>query len=713
MKRDILKRSAKQFVLDRLDTRRFFALSSPTAEVDERLNELFITAINGLDVVGKAQVDNLSVKDDAVLIEAWPIAREGLSLVEHGLKGLGFQQLPAFGGEVVRGYLPIIAVQKLPTLLGLRVAEPVVLPTLESRFHAFAREYQEMINRGTGGDSLIRIDASAFDTAPLTEAIKAAGGTVLAVADRLVNAELLASRLDKLADVPGLIAVKPAAVASTSSGPSLTQGDAAMSADDIRQAASAGLNVSGYGVTVGVISDSLGSFTNGLSGDQTAGELPNSIFVPSGQSGVGQDEGRAMLQIVHDVAPSANLAFATGFSGEAQMATNIATLAGVGTGKGDADIIVDDVRYFDEPFFQDGILTRAVDAATTPVTGTGARPARTYVTAAGNYGLNSYESPFITGTQYAAGTFGAQFRGGRAHDFDTGSGVDNFQEITLAPGEEFKPVLQWDEPYATQTAAGTASCQNDVDFYLLDPTKAPGSEVVRFSTDSNYTNDPYEDLNYKNISGTTQTLRVMIVRYAGNSPGLLKYIDTSTTQNDFDSSYIEHATASSTIFGHASAYAALAVAASPFSNTGTLEPYSSRGNTTLLFDDYGARLSTPDIRPGPDVTGPDGGNVSSRFSTTFVQDSAIDSETAYPNFFGTSAAAPHVAAVAALMIEGSYISMEPFGPGYAPENGLYDMLYKSAQPVGASLPIDAGAGFVRADRAVARARQDCLPHRRS
>ena len=91
------------------------------------------------------------------------------------------------------------------------------------------------------------------------------------------------------------------------------------------------------------------------------------------------DEGRAMLQIVHAVAPGASLAFYTAEDSEADFATGIGALAAAG-----ATVIADDVAYFDEPFFQDGIVAQAVDA----VEAKGVA----YFSAAGNDGTLSYEN---------------------------------------------------------------------------------------------------------------------------------------------------------------------------------------------------------------------------------------------------------------------------------------------------------------------------------
>ena len=60
-----------------------------------------------------------------------------------------------------------------------------------------------------------------------------------------------------------------------------------------------------------------------------------------------------MLQIVHDVAPAAQLFFATADVSEADFASNILALRNA---PNNCDIIIDDVVYFDEPVFQDGIV---------------------------------------------------------------------------------------------------------------------------------------------------------------------------------------------------------------------------------------------------------------------------------------------------------------------------------------------------------------------
>ena len=122
--------------------------------------------------------------------------------------------------------------------------------------------------------------------------------------------------------------------------------------------------VDGTGITVGVLSDSYDNRKGGAATDVTNGELPGTtntcghthpLRLADEGSG-GSDEGRAMSQIVHDLAPGADLTFASAFNGEQRFADNIRGLAAAG-----AKVIVDDVTYFDEPMYQDGVVGAAVE----------------------------------------------------------------------------------------------------------------------------------------------------------------------------------------------------------------------------------------------------------------------------------------------------------------------------------------------------------------
>ena len=141
-----------------------------------------------------------------------------------------------------------------------------------------------------------------------------------------------------------------------------------------------GLSVNGSGIKVGVLSDSFNDL-GGAAADEADGALPSAsnIDVIKDLASGGTDEGRAMMQIIHDIAPGASLAFYTAFDSEQDFANGILALAAAG-----AKVIVDDVSYFDEPFFQNGVVAQAIQK----VEAEGV----VYVTAAGNDASNGYQA---------------------------------------------------------------------------------------------------------------------------------------------------------------------------------------------------------------------------------------------------------------------------------------------------------------------------------
>ena len=124
-----------------------------------------------------------------------------------------------------------------------------------------------------------------------------------------------------------------------------------------------------------------------------------------------------------------------------------------------------------------------------------------------------------------------------------------------------------------------------------------------------------------------------------------------------------------------------------------LETFSSIGGTPILFDISGNRLQPAEIRSKPNVVGPDGG------STTFFYSSDSDGD-GFPDFFGTSASAPHVAAVAALMLEANP-GLLPLDIYSAMESTAVDMDDPGTSGFDTGVDFATGHGFVQADAAIA------------
>ncbi|MDT5293971.1 MAG: hypothetical protein QOJ76_851, partial [Acidobacteriota bacterium] len=259
--------------------------------------------------------------------------------------------------------------------------------------------------------------------------------------------------------------------------------------------------VDGTGVKIGILSDGV----RNLAASQASGDIGPVTVLP-GQSGTatGQcaatsscDEGTAMLEIVHDLAPGAQLFFATAFGGTANMAQNIRNLRAAG-----CDIIVDDVFYFAETPFQDGqapgVLSPnnegIVAQAVADVTAGGAL----YFSSAGNSGNKNdgtsgvWEGDFVDGGAATGVLAGA----GRVHLFPGGS---TFDTVTVAGSGAY--VLNWGEPIGGATS--------DYDIYALN---AAGTAVVSAGTSDQSVpgRDPIELMNVSAVN-----TRIVIVKFAG------------------------------------------------------------------------------------------------------------------------------------------------------------------------------------------------------
>jgi hypothetical protein len=534
-----------------------------------------------------------------------------------------------------------------------------------------------------------------------------------------------------------------AAMPRTRSSVVATQGDFAQKSSVMR-ANYPGLT--GAGVTVGVLSDSFNcfaqyagssvpasgfngyapfGFTATYSDDQqpSSGEAAATSAMPSGVSVVKEascmnygapeqlpftDEGRAILQIIHAIAPGAGLSFYTAVNTEADFANGITTLASNG-----AKVIDDDVGYPDEPFFQDGLIAQAINTV--------AAQGVAYFSSAGNDGHLSYEN--TTPAFTVAGT-GSQSNE-KLLNFDP-SGATSTTTLPLSipqlfPGEFIFLVVGWDQPYVTGSpnSGGATSaidiCIQGAGADLITDNNSFPNPITSCTGASSLHKDPVQFLiigNPASAKAYTAAVNVTITIGLVNGttvPGRLKFVleddgAGSTINSPFN-------TNSPTMQGHPSAATAAAVGAAFYFKTpqcgttpATLETYSSAGGDPILFDTSGNRLSTPEVRQKPDFVGPDGVN------NTFLGDTLADEKrsittsiagcvdnASFPNFFGTSAAAPHAAAAAALMLQ-SNPTLTPTQIISAMQNSALSMSSSSS----GTYDYNDGHGFLQIDAAFAQ-----------
>ena len=534
--------------------------------------------------------------------------------------------------------------------------------------------------------------------------LREAGGRVLSASRPYQSATVavLPADLGGIASVPGVESVQavraPIVRAVECDGGSvISEGLAQMNVTQaVREA------TKGAGVTVGVLSDSFDTATKAADGgeiatkaatDVSTGDLPGApecggpatevqVVGSDFKSGQVADEGRAMLQIVHDIAPEAKLEFATAFEGEELFAKNIEALWEAG-----AEVIVDDVAYLEEPFFQEGPVANAIRKVT--------EGGATYLSAAGNDNLfdgegnefASWEAPKYrdAGRCPAAIAALAEFNSTHCLDFNPGSPSDTTFGIRVQAGETLTVDLQWSEPWG---GVGT-----DLDAFLLD---AEGRLLTRSIADNvGSTQQPSEIVQWENRSSSDRVVQLVVNRFSGGSPRL----KLALLQNGRGVSGTEYPASGGgdvvgpTIFGHAGSADAIAVGAveyavDPLSPDAAPEEYSSRGPSTLYFEPVqsggpAAALASPEVLSKPDVAATDCGR------TTFF--AHVYAEEGPWRFCGTSAAAPHAAGVIALMK-----AVEPLaGPGE-----LREALLGTATPFPGYGTCAMGAGFVEASGAL-------------
>ncbi|MEQ1947893.1 MAG: S8 family serine peptidase [Bryobacteraceae bacterium] len=370
-------------------------------------------------------------------------------------------------------------------------------------------------------------------------------------------------------------------------------------------------NLDGTGVKIGVISTGAGN----LAAEQAAGRLSSNVTIIPGRAGTGS-EGTAMMEIIYTLAPGASLYFSTGAGSRDTMALSMQALADAG-----CKVIVDDLYYPTEAIYQDDVLAQKVNALVAQ--------GIVMVSAAGNDGNKArntsatWEGDFhYSGVAYTVGI---------AHGF----GSSSTNPIT-APSPIGLYMLQWAEPLGKATG--------DLDLFILNSSQ---TLVLAASTGiQNGTGDPREIITV-NPASIPSGSRILVLNYLQTSGSVGLHVSAYGGQLGFNTS--------GNLVGHAAVPGVISVAAvdvqtaSGRAFTGgeanPVEKYSSDGPRRIFFNEDG----TP-ITPGNYVFANNGG--SSRMKPDVAAaDNVPTGVTGYNPFPGASAAAPHVAAIVALLLQ--------------------------------------------------------------
>ncbi len=557
--------------------------------------------------------------------------------------------------------------------------------------------------------------------------------------------------------------------------------------------AAASVDYEGSGLSIACISNSFAAnAANPASLDVTNFDLPGSasnprnttptfVLVDDLTDNTSDDEGRGMCQIVYKMAPKAKVGFGTADLGEVGFANVIRGLAGINSSTFPnastqgyaADVICDDVGYFDEPFYEDGIIGAGVNDVV-------AAGVSYFSSAANDVGVNGYESvirlvPNGTGLTAAAGNTAlantninltgvptALYAGG-FHNFNPNPGqLDVAQLVNVAANNTVPTILQWNDPYdpnaglqsvgaqiyantGTITSTTTTVTFNgsstpplptfnanqgyqivvtatsgglDSIVSVIDPngltvlTQDTGTDetvnfiaqlsgqyqirVARFgSTTGNFnivvnlaTLTPFVGSDWNLLAFRTDTGAYVAAsslttnNLSSNTPVEIGFVNRTATGTNSIQYVLARANTPSgpnvadhiryllpgngragygpqeyftyntvTTAGHAHAVGCNGTAAYSAFRPSIPEGFTSPGPATIYFDANQNRLATPEIRLQPRVAAMDNGNISTNEGAAGLgSDSGSDFDSA-ANFSGTSAAAPHAAACALLVLE--------------------------------------------------------------
>ena len=460
------------------------------------------------------------------------------------------------------------------------------------------------------------------------------------------------------------------------------------------QAARSTLGIDGTGVKIGVISSGIGGvFATGCTACGPTAAIPSPIAlndlpaalgtrdsnavlisVTGGitarsfradndleDSAVGANgaEGTALLEIIHDLAPGSPLSFA---NADTQMAFEQA----VDFLAESSDIVVDDIYFLTPPF--DG--TSAVSANTANALNNNANNIRGYFTAVGNFAQDHYQGQYLN-----SGIDGAANTGeiGSLHQFQAVPGSTTDQNkfgpatfdplASVPPGGTVSVFLGWDDPQGASS--------NNYDLFLVPltcasqqsglpapPCSVSGPFLASSTNPQTGTQDPTENLTWTNQTGSAASVGIVIQNVKNQAA--VRTFDIFIQNKQAKSSMPNHnfntIPGSVPAEGDAGGSPVSVISVGAIDQTqclvpenclGSAEPYSSQGPTEATPQTQ-SRIK-PDLLATDDVciTGAGG------FGHGAANSCSPAEPTSYtPQLFrGTSAATPHVAAIAALILQ--------------------------------------------------------------
>lgn len=528
-----------------------------------------------------------------------------------------------------------------------RVAGARVAPELAAALADRSRSSVGREVRFDGADRVqVYVRARAGASEALARALASHGARVERVSSTtgIVQARVPSSRVGEIAALAEVESVEPPRYATVRIGAVTTAGDAIVKAEALRR-----LGFNGRDARVGVISDGANARADAIA----SADLPNDVTVLSecdpAVARTTCNEGTAILEIVHDLAPAAELGFCSGLT----TLDFIGCVDDLRTRFG-ADVIVDDLGFFGEPYFEDGPVASAVkDAVEAGVV---------YVSSAGNEALDHYEADFFGTLDHFEDESGNPLP---EHDFGAAAGAasDTTLDVTVPVGGAISAYLEWNDPFG-----GSA---NDYDLVLLGSDE--GRILIASQNRQTGRSDPFEAVAFSNPFPRNVTVKLAVVKQAGEARRLELFLSGDVASHQWN-------VADGSIFGHPAVSGVLAAGAISASDPGNddIEAFSSRGPSRIDFPSL-------ESRPKPDLVAIDGVLVTGAGG--------------FPSpFYGTSASAPHVAGVAALLIGGVNTAIEVAGALRATGVDLGDPGF------------DASYGFGRVDGLAAANRLNVAPN---